>query len=476
MSYDKSDDLAYNPFAHEDDHRPPSASSSIQGYYSSAFFPKVSPSKPTLRRRKSLADKSFKLEQHPRNHARIPTEIQITPPYSAGLHPLKSALAATNNGSILHDLDVTRPYLSRIVNEGNLVDAPLLVDGTVADKIPPSQVSDLEKDVIVHQVSSKDSLAGVSLKYGISLPNLRRANQLWTSDSIHLRDVLYIPIDQASRAREYVPEPKLISLTPDTQDSPNDPFDDASTASSPFKTEPTNSLPSSSPVSVRRIPAKQLTYFPPSSSKATRLKENEDRDATSVYLHSPGNSKTSPGPNRYSPTPANNSLASILTALPIAASTRDEIITRLSFDSASSSFSDRSRFESDEEIGHELGNVSRQNSTQSYHANTTDNLDELDEVAMPTPKASQQPHRILPARSQTMSTTSSSLPKASYIHPTSSTAIPPRFYISHIHEASIRTSQLEPSPAMELPNFRSNTVGRSVGRVYQNHSEDEPVS
>lgn len=325
-------------------------------------------------------------------------------------------------------------------------------------------------------MSSKDSLAGVSLKYGISLPNLRRANQLWTSDPIHLRDVLYIPIDQASRAREYIPEPKLISLTPDPQDSSVDPFDDTSAASSPLKAESTNSPRSSPSVPVRRIPAKQLSYFPPSSSKNADLKADGHADTTNTYLHSPGNSKLSPGPNKYSPTPVNNSLTSILTALPIAASTRDEIITRLSFDSVSSSFSDRSRVNSDEDVGHELGNVSRQKATHSASDSPIDNLNDLDELSMPTPKASRRPHHIIPTRSQSTSTTSSSLPKTSHVHSYSSAASPPRFYVSHVHETSIRTSQLEPSPAMELPKFGSSTVGRAFGRSTSKHSREEYIS
>ncbi|PPQ84579.1 hypothetical protein CVT25_015782 [Psilocybe cyanescens] len=465
MSYDNSDDLAYNPFAEEDD-RPSSASSSTQGYYSSAFFPKLSPSRPTLRRRRSLTDKSLKDGQQSKRHTRTPTEIQITPPYSAGLHPLKSALAATNNDSTLQDLGVTRPYLSRIVNEGTLVDAPLLLqEGTVADRILPSP--DQEKDVIVHRVSSRDSLAGVSLKYGISLPNLRRANQLWISDSIHLRDVLFIPIDQASRSREYIPEPKLISLTPDPQDSNADPFDETS-AASPVKIDSINSPPSGPLVPVRRIPSKQLSYFPPSSHKNTESKSDGHADTTSIYLHSPGNSKLSPGPNKYSPIPINNSLTSILTALPIAASTRDEIITRLSFDSVSSSFSDRSLVNSDEEIGHELGNVTRHGAHDSPE-------DDMDEMSMPTPKAVQRPPHRLPSKTQTTSTTSSSLPKTSHVRSYSS-ASPPSLYISQAHETSIRTSQLEPSAAMELPTFRSSTVGRSVGRGPTKRNKEEHIS
>ncbi|EJD38512.1 hypothetical protein AURDEDRAFT_139537 [Auricularia subglabra TFB-10046 SS5] len=46
---------------------------------------------------------------------------------------------------------------------------------------------------ITHTVSHMDSLAGVALRYGVSVATLRRANGLWASDSIHLRAALVIP-------------------------------------------------------------------------------------------------------------------------------------------------------------------------------------------------------------------------------------------------------------------------------------------
>ncbi|EJD34667.1 hypothetical protein AURDEDRAFT_117602 [Auricularia subglabra TFB-10046 SS5] len=56
---------------------------------------------------------------------------------------------------------------------------------------------------ITHQVARGDSLAGVALRYGVSVSALRRANGLWASDSIHLRAALVIP-----DGREPVPLPK----------------------------------------------------------------------------------------------------------------------------------------------------------------------------------------------------------------------------------------------------------------------------
>ena len=41
----------------------------------------------------------------------------------------------------------------------------------------------------------------MALRYGISLAELRRVNHLWASDSIHLRKVLYIPLEKADPAQ-----------------------------------------------------------------------------------------------------------------------------------------------------------------------------------------------------------------------------------------------------------------------------------
>jgi hypothetical protein len=62
---------------------------------------------------------------------------------------LKSALAIAKDG-IFQDVGITRPHLSRIVNEGVLVDVSSADVDVATNKTPPS--SDGEKDVIVHQV------------------------------------------------------------------------------------------------------------------------------------------------------------------------------------------------------------------------------------------------------------------------------------------------------------------------------------
>ena len=320
------------------------------------------------------------------------------------------------------------------------------------------------------QVTSKDSLAGVSLKYGISLANLRKANQLWATDSIHLRDVLYIPIEQAIRAREFMPEPQIMSLTPESQE-PGTSIHTSPVHPSPFtegSVEPTLTSPL---IPIRKVPSSQLTFFPPSSHKGLESNLNEPYQDIGISLH-PSESHRPPagGYSRNISSPASYSLSSILTALPIAASTRDEIITRLSFDSVSSNYSDNSRTNSDDEIGHELDDVAKHKNSSIPKTLCED----VDEMSIPTPKALQN-FEISPSQQSSRITSSSSLPNNSQFRSLSSTS-PPRFYVSQAYETSVRTYQMEPSPSMQLPTFRNHAVVQSSGRRGQEKAATDPSS
>ena len=321
------------------------------------------------------------------------------------------------------------------------------------------------------QVTSKDSLAGVSLKYGISLPNLRKANQLWATDSIHLRDVLYIPIEQAFRAREFMPEPQVMSPTPESQEP------DTSIHTPPIHHSPSTNgnveLTSTSPLApIRRIPSSQLTFFPPSSNKDLESNLNGSFQDIGIPLHPSESHRLPAGAHsRHISSSASYSLSSILTALPIAASTRDEIITRLSFDSVSSNFSDKSRTNSDDEIGHELDDVAKHKNSRISSRTL---CEDVDEMSMPTPKALQN-LEILPSQQGSRITSSSSLPKNSHVRSLSSTS-PPRFYVSQAYETSVRTYQMEPSPSMQLPTFRNHAVVHSSGIRAQEKAATDPSS
>ncbi|XP_011194319.2 GATA zinc finger domain-containing protein 14 isoform X2 [Zeugodacus cucurbitae] len=52
--------------------------------------------------------------------------------------------------------------------------------------------------LIRHDVDKTDTLQGIALKYGCSTEQIRRANRLFASDSLFLRQFLLIPVDKSS--------------------------------------------------------------------------------------------------------------------------------------------------------------------------------------------------------------------------------------------------------------------------------------
>ncbi|ENN80108.1 lysM and putative peptidoglycan-binding domain-containing protein 2 isoform X2 [Dendroctonus ponderosae] len=56
------------------------------------------------------------------------------------------------------------------------------------------------ENYIQHFVSNSDTLQGIALKYNVTIEQIRRANKLWASDSLFLREFLLIP--QADNAND----------------------------------------------------------------------------------------------------------------------------------------------------------------------------------------------------------------------------------------------------------------------------------
>ncbi|XP_077563939.1 lysM and putative peptidoglycan-binding domain-containing protein 1-like [Haemaphysalis longicornis] len=50
---------------------------------------------------------------------------------------------------------------------------------------------------IKHVVQPNDTLQGIALRYGVTTEELKRANRLWTSDSLFLRPWLAVPVLEA---------------------------------------------------------------------------------------------------------------------------------------------------------------------------------------------------------------------------------------------------------------------------------------
>ncbi len=103
------------------------------------------------------------------------------------------------------------------------------------------------------------------MKYGINLAELRRANQLWTSDSIHLRRVLYIPVDKTRHAKQL--RTTLIELTLNPSSTSSSIHSDATVFDTNIRRPTTidHELPDIGKLTIRRVPASQLSFFPPSN-------------------------------------------------------------------------------------------------------------------------------------------------------------------------------------------------------------------
>ena len=255
------------------------------------------------------------------------------------------------------------------------------------------------------QVTPKDSLPGVSLRYGIPLAELRRVNQLWTSDSIHLRDVLYIPLQKTSHS-----QPNS-TLSGDTASQ------DAAT--------------------IQRIPMAQLAFFPPSRVKPRLTRRRSLTEHMSLSSTLPPDFMRTRSLQSTPPS----------TSLPTAPVSLRGAVARLSLDSSRSSLG-RELLETDE--NHELaivatasrnvvpnlhfppggrssGMIPARNGHINHESQTARNN-------IPYTAEYDFAHRVRP-----------SSPPTSYIPPSSSLSV-------------VRTVQMEPSPIMQIPKRRNNTL------------------
>lgn len=195
---------------------------------------------------------------------------------------------------------------------------------------------------------------------------------------------------------------------------------------------------------IKRVPMSQMSFFPPPSTSGKTPSISSPPSLSFSASLKPSSSQT-----RHSTSP---SLASILTVLPIAASARDDLLARLSFDSAGSSFSDRSRPSLEQPEGHELDVVSNREptSSKSLHNHASAGAGSISSSYTYTPKARyHEPTAAINTR--TARTISSRNTQSRHLSTT-----PPAAYIPQIPDrTTIRTVQLEPSPMMQLPISRS---------------------
>ncbi|GJJ06720.1 hypothetical protein Clacol_000916 [Clathrus columnatus] len=186
-----------------------------------------------------------------------------------------------------------------------------------------SGASDNDVDVVVHKVMRTDTLAGISLKYNIPLAQLRKANKLWTNDSIHLRNVLYIPLRDVSLPSRLSPNILL-----------NNPDSASISKSSTHTNLPETALTPSTQGEIHKVPILQLSFFPPSGGLNTPTSIPSTRPRTNTQQRTTPNLTPPTRSIAFGGSSPSFSLAFLIQGLNNAS---QEIKSRLSFDSKHSS-------------------------------------------------------------------------------------------------------------------------------------------
>lgn len=304
---------------------------------------------------------------------------------------------------------------------------------------------------------------------------------MWASDTIHLRKVLYIPLEKTQKSKQF----NLALINADTGSStpaPEPESEPPSGVSIPAPTDSAGYGTAQSNLTIRRVPASQLSYFPPPSrpsyvgtpsSSHTMPRSYSDQSRrpglpfdffSSMFSTSPPHSFVGNPGSRSQTTsvtpPLRSQITSLFSALPIAPSTRDTLIARLSMDSSASTPTQGS-----EEQEHEMDDVggSSLRSSPSHEPNASHKL------AFPEPRSRIADASLVDVSDKGFELRAISSLKTPLSHhkhnPSAQTAVtkltsPERGPASAMYAGPdrvveqreiVQTSQLQPSPGMQLP-------------------------
>jgi hypothetical protein len=266
---------------------------------------------------------------------------------------------------------------------------------------------------------------------------------LWANDSIYLRKVLYIPVDLSLKVRNLARDIKtnVAPLIDVSEPLSSQCYVDVADNEALNFPEGSQGLG----LGIQRVPMSRMSFFPPPATSG----KTPSISSTPSQLF-PSNLKP-PSHARYSTSP---SLVSILTALPIAASTRDDLIARLSFDSTSSSVSDRSRSSLDPSEGHELNVVANRQPLPSK-PDVGRQIRTISGLPSSSATSSSRLHAKIPLYHEPTTPVAAQSKQFRNPHSRHLSSSPPASYIPQTPDrSSIRTIQMEPSPIMQLPILR----------------------
>lgn len=308
------------------------------------------------------------------------------------------------------------------------------------------------------------------------MADLRKANQLWPSDPIHLRKVLYIPLDKSQKAKDLV----LTHLESTSQSGSQTELVD--TTSGTDNDNRTLSPPPPTPLNIQRVPVSRLSFFPPSSSSHLAVPNStsmfrtmprsppraSSRDpipfeiaTSSSSAHSDTSASSLPPSSAFaaalqsqvhangSPSRSHiHSLTSLFNSLPLA---------KLPFDSGASTPTQAS-----DEQEHELVDVGQRISSEYDSARASDSRSSHSQTRRAGPKDGaasaksdavelgvyRSPPMLRSPRSLGTGDPWSALQTPRKQHVVAAYVTPER----NVSVAeTVRTSQLEPSPTMQLP-------------------------
>ncbi|KAF4446480.1 hypothetical protein F53441_9884 [Fusarium austroafricanum] len=187
-----------------------------------------------------------------------------------------------------------------------------------SDESVPEQPEPQEYLVYIHKVQPNDTYAGLILRYQCREDAFRKANGLWTRDSIQVRKWLTIPVDACDvRGRPCDPPSwhnahgvDLLAPTPAAEENTSTVHD--------FFSQPTNGTPSATqpseeeenpwthvrwvkidsfpqPVEIARVARNAMGYFPPRRKKSIRTVStfSTPRQSLDLYSNPPGSAGTS---------------------------------------------------------------------------------------------------------------------------------------------------------------------------------------
>ncbi|KAM5348497.1 hypothetical protein ACJ41O_008321 [Fusarium nematophilum] len=225
----------------------------------------------------------------------------------AALRAARRAMVLESHDGVNGGLDVSGNHKRRNSDES-------------AVEQPQSQLQ--EYLVYVHKVEPSDTYAGLILRYQCREDAFRKANGLWTRDSVQMRKWLTIPVDACDlRGRPCDPPSwhnshgvDLLAPTPAAEDS----MVSSEGTRDDFFSRPTNGTPSESkvadeeerpwthvrwvkidsfqqPVEIARVARNAMGYFPPRRKKSIRTIStfSTPRQSLDLYSNPPGSAGTS---------------------------------------------------------------------------------------------------------------------------------------------------------------------------------------